>query len=42
MGVRVSVWERVGCSVCLWSAGEEHGKTGKADLEKKVMLAFLN
>lgn len=42
VGGQVSVWQRVGCSVCLWSAGEECGKAGKAELERKVVLAFLN
>lgn len=28
--------------VCLWSAGEEHSKAEKAELERKVTLAFLN
>lgn len=42
MGDRVSVWQRVGRLVCLWSAGEEHSKAEKAELERKVTLAFLN
>lgn len=36
------MWQTVGCSVCLWSAGEEHSKAGKDELEIKVILAFLN
>lgn len=39
MASQVSAWQRVGCSVCLWSAGGEHSKAGKAELERKVMLA---
>lgn len=42
MGDRVSVWQRVGRLVCLWSAGEEHSKAEKAEVERKVTLAFLN
>lgn len=38
MGDRVSVWQRVGRLVCLWSAGEEHSMAEKAELERKVML----
>lgn len=36
------MWERVGRLVCLWSAGEEHSKAEKAELGRKVTLAFLN